>query len=167
MENLLSDAEINAIVEGNHGNVFSVLGIHRDKGSKNVFIRAFRPHAKSIEVIGRDGKQYGMMSKIDKRGFFQINLGVKENFSYYFRIENDRGEIYEADDTYRFQPTLGDIDVYLLGEGNHLEMYKKLVFYTFPSDCLRPTNIHRYLLTLVENDKYHLLHIFHRDHFQF
>ena len=41
MENLLSDAEINAIVEGNHGNVFSVLGIHRDKGSKNVFIRAF------------------------------------------------------------------------------------------------------------------------------
>ena len=55
MENLLSDAEMEAVIDGDHGNVFAVLGIHRDKGSKNVFIRAFQPHAKSIEVIGRDG----------------------------------------------------------------------------------------------------------------
>ena len=126
MENLLSDAEMNAVIEGNHDNVFAVLGIHRDKGSKNVFIRAWQPHAGSIEVLDRQGNSCGMMDCLDQRGFFQINLGVGENFSYRFKIENDRGEVYEAEDTYRFQPTLGDIDIYLLGEGNHLEMYKKL-----------------------------------------
>ena len=126
MENLLSDAEMEAVIDGDHGNVFAVLGIHRDKGSKNVFIRAFQPHAKSIEVIGRDGVSRGMMNRLDERGFFQINLGAGDNFSYRFKIENDRGEFYEAEDTYRFRPTLGDIDVYLLGEGSHLEMYKKL-----------------------------------------
>lgn len=126
MENLLSDAEMEAVIDGDHGNVFAVLGIHRDKGSKNVFIRAFQPHAKSIEVIGRDGVSRGMMNRLDERGFFQINLGAGDNFSYWFKIENDRGEFYEAEDTYRFRPTLGDIDVYLLGEGSHLEMYRKL-----------------------------------------
>ncbi len=50
MENLLSDAEMEAVIDGDHGNVFAVLGIHRDKGSKEVFIRAFQPHAKAIEV---------------------------------------------------------------------------------------------------------------------
>ena len=34
MENLLSKEEMEAIITGNHGNVFAVLGIHRDKGSK-------------------------------------------------------------------------------------------------------------------------------------
>ena len=81
MENLLSDAEMEAVIDGDHGNVFAVLGIHRDKGSKNVFIRAFQPHAKSIEVIGRDGVSRGMMNRLDERGFFQINLGAGDNFS--------------------------------------------------------------------------------------
>ena len=77
-------------------------------------------------MIGRDGVSRGMMNRLDERGFFQINLGAGDNFSYRFKIENDRGEFYEAEDTYRFRPTLGDIDVYLLGEGSHLEMYRKL-----------------------------------------
>ena len=54
MENLLSKEEMDAVINGNHDNVFAVLGIHRDKGSKNVFIRAFQPHAKSIEVIHKN-----------------------------------------------------------------------------------------------------------------
>ena len=45
MDNLLSKEEMQAVIDGNHGNVFAVLGIHRDKGSKKVFIRAFNPFA--------------------------------------------------------------------------------------------------------------------------
>ena len=37
MDNLLSKEEMQAVIDGNHGNVFAVLGIHRDKGSKKVF----------------------------------------------------------------------------------------------------------------------------------
>ena len=126
MENLLSKEEMDAVINGDHGNVFAVLGIHKNKGSKEVFIRAYQPHAAKIEVLDEAGKNYGEMSKIDPRGFFQINLGKIENFNYKFRIENDRGNIYKEKDIYSFPPVLGDIDVYLLAEGNHLDMYKKL-----------------------------------------
>ena len=78
------------------------------------------PHAGSIEVLDRQGNSCGMMDCLDQRGFFQINLGVGEKFFLSFpKSQNDRGEVYEVEDTYRFQPTLGDIDIYLLGEGNH------------------------------------------------
>lgn len=126
MENLLSKEEMQAIINGDHGNVFSVLGIHRDKGSKEVFIRAYHPNTKSIELIKNDGTSLGQMTKLDERGFYQINLGQLENFAYKFKIENDLGNTYIQDDPYRFQSNIGDIDVYLFSEGNHLDMYKKL-----------------------------------------
>ncbi len=126
MENLLSKTEMEAIINGDHGNVFSVLGIHKDKGSKEVFIRAYIPHAVGVEVLKYDDTSVGFMNKLDDRGFFQINLGQIENFPYRFRVENDAGHKYIKEDEYRFPAVLGDIDVYLLAEGNHLEMYKKL-----------------------------------------
>ena len=101
MENLLSKEEMNAVINGDHGNVFAVLGIHRDKGSKEVFIRTYQPNTKSVELLKKDGSSLGKMSKLDNRGFYQINLGQIENFAYKFRIENDKGQVYELEDAYR------------------------------------------------------------------
>ncbi len=126
MENLLSKEEMEAIINGDHSNPFSVLGIHKNKGSKDVFIRAYQPNSRSMELLDNNGSSLGMMTKLDDRGFFQINLGPRENFAYRFRIENDRGDFYEKEDSYRFPSILGDIDLYLLAEGNHLDMYQKL-----------------------------------------
>jgi 1,4-alpha-glucan branching enzyme len=126
MQNLLSKEEMEAVINGDHGNAFGVLGVHKNKGSKEVFIRAYQPHANTIEVLNRDGSSRGMMTKLDERGFFQIELGKTDNFDYLLRITNDKNESYVAEDTYRFTPTLGDVDIYLLAEGKHLEMYKKL-----------------------------------------
>ena len=55
MENLLSKEEMEAIINGDHGNPFAVLGIHKDKGSKEVFIRTYQPHAQSVELIDENG----------------------------------------------------------------------------------------------------------------
>uniref|UniRef100_UPI0040280748 1,4-alpha-glucan branching protein GlgB n=1 Tax=Candidatus Scatocola faecipullorum TaxID=2840917 RepID=UPI0040280748 len=137
MENLLSKEEMNAVINGDHGNVFAVLGIHRDKGSKEVFIRTYQPNTKSVELLKKDGSSLGTMTKLDKRGFYQINLGQIENFPYKFRIENDRGDFYEQEDAYRFSSILGDIDIYLLAEGNHLDMYKKLGAHVQEMDGVR------------------------------
>ncbi len=126
MQNLLSKEEMEAIINGDHGNVFAVLGIHRDKGSKESFIRTYLPKSSSIEVLARDGSSRGIMTKLDDRGFYQIDLGATDDYDYKFRITNDKGDTYIAEDTYRFTPTLGDVDIYLLAEGNHLDMYKKL-----------------------------------------
>ena len=126
MENLLSKEELEAVIDGDHGNVFAVLGIHKDKGSKEVFIRTYQPHTNKVELLNAQGDSLGFMTKIDECGFYQINLGKIENFAYKFRIENDMGVTYEAEDPYRFPSILGDMDVYLLAEGKHLNIYKKL-----------------------------------------
>ena len=137
MQNLLSKEEMEAIINGDHGNVFAVLGIHRDKGSKESFIRAYLPMSTSIEVISRDGDSRGFMTKLDDRGFYQIDLGVTDDYDYKFRITNDKGCTYEAEDTYRFTPTLGDMDIYLLAEGKHLDMYKKLGAHVMVKDGIK------------------------------
>ena len=126
MDNLLSKEEIDAIINGNHGNVFAVLGIHRDKGSKKVFIRAFNPFAQSMEVLNADNQSMGQMTKLDDRGFFQINFDITTDFKYKFRVLNDKGQTYIEQDAYRFPSTIGDIDEYLFAQGNHREIYKKL-----------------------------------------
>ena len=126
-----------AVISGNHGNVFAVLGIHKDKGSKEVFIRTYQPHAKSVELLKYDDSSLGYLTKLDDRGFFQINVGAVDNFPYRFRIENDLGQFYIKEDEYRFPSVLGDIDVYLLAEGNHLEMYKRLGAHVMEMDGIK------------------------------
>ena len=137
MENLLSKEEMEAVISGNHGNVFAVLGIHKDKGSKEVFIRTYQPHAKSVELLKYDDSSLGFLTKLDDRGFFQINVGAVDNFPYRFRIENDLGQFYIKEDEYRFPSVLGDIDVYLMAEGNHLEMYKRLGAHVMEMDGIK------------------------------
>ncbi len=126
-----------AVISGNHGNVFAVLGIHKDKGSKEVFIRTYQPHAKSVELLKYDDSSLGFLTKLDDRGFFQINVGAVDNFPYRFRIENDLGQFYIKEDEYRFPSVLGDIDVYLMAEGNHLEMYKRLGAHVMEMDGIK------------------------------
>ena len=128
MSNLLSKNEMECIINGDYENVMAVLGIHRDKGSKEIFIRAYKPNTKCIELLRGDGTSLGMMTKLDGRGFYQINLGVVDtnNFKHKFRITNDRDFTYEEEDIYSFPSILGDIDEYLFAEGNHLDLYKKL-----------------------------------------
>ena len=128
MNNLLSKKEMEYIINGDYENVMAVLGIHRDKGSKEVFIRAYKPQTKSIELLTGDGTSLGLMTKLDERGFYQINLGVLDvdNFTHKFRITNNQDHVYEEEDIYSFPSVLGDIDEYLFSEGNHLDLYKKL-----------------------------------------
>ena len=118
MGNLLSKEEMECIINGNYENVMAVLGIHRDKGSKEVYIRAYKPNTKSIELLDGDDNSLGMMTKLDDRGFYQINLGVTntEGFKHKFRITNDKGDVYSEEDIYSFPSILGEIDEYLFSE---------------------------------------------------
>ena len=126
MENLLSEAEMTAVIDGNHDNVFAVLGIHKDKGSKNIFIRTYQPNTSAVEILTPENKSLGKMVKLDERGFYQLNFGKVKEFKYKFKITNDQNQTYEKQDVYAFASTIGDIDEYLFSEGNHREIYKKL-----------------------------------------
>lgn len=126
MKNLLTPQETDAIINGCHDNVFAVLGQHRDKGSKNIFIRAFLPFTKSVEVLSQDGKILGSMTKLDERGFYQMEFGKVPDFKYRFLITTDEGQKQEREDPYSFEPTVGDMDAYLFSEGTHHQIYDVL-----------------------------------------
>ena len=72
MKNMLSKEEIQAIVDANHSNVFTVLGLHRDKGSKEYFIRTFQPYSKKVEIVDEKGNLIKEADKIHPDGVYQV-----------------------------------------------------------------------------------------------
>ena len=64
--------------------------------------------------------------RIHKAGLFVASMPEgREPFRYRLRVRRG-GHWHEFDDIYRFPPVLGELDVHLLAEGNHLASYQKL-----------------------------------------
>ncbi|MGN0919719.1 MAG: 1,4-alpha-glucan branching protein GlgB [Alphaproteobacteria bacterium] len=108
------------------GDPFSVLGMHEMKDGKGVFIRTLQPQAVSVEVLDKKGNSLGKMAPV-ANGLFQLDFPKeKEFFEYLFKITLPDNSTYQTEDPYRFLPVLGDMDLYLFGEGQHWEIYQKL-----------------------------------------
>jgi 1,4-alpha-glucan branching enzyme len=111
-----------AIVAGDHDDPFSFLGMHRSEGGP--VVRAFLPGASNVEVVSSDGIAIGNLEIIHPDGLFAgpVRLSVP----YRLRVAWEGGGEAEVEDPYRFPGVLGDQDLYLFGEGNHLGLYEKL-----------------------------------------
>ena len=113
---------IEALVHARHGDPFAVLGPHA--AASGTAIRVFIPDADSVEVIASDsGLTLGALRRIDDAGFW--SGCISEPVAYRFRVVAS-GTTFEVDDAYRFPPLLGDIDIYLLGEGRHRDLARVL-----------------------------------------
>jgi 1,4-alpha-glucan branching enzyme len=115
----MSDAGY-AVIEGRHHDPFHYLGLHLD-GDRPV-VRVFLPDARKVTVI--QGSQETELPRIHDAGLF-AGLVPDQAPHYRLRATYDRDEI-EMEDPYRFPPILSDFDLHLLGEGNHLDLYRKL-----------------------------------------
>ncbi len=126
MAKKLNDVIVEAIVAGSHGDPFSVLGMHKDVKDGSLCVRVFQPQAQKIVLLDKTGSELGEFKQIHNAGFFQIDLGKKEFFEYKLRVTYKDKHTQDVYDIYSFSPILGDLDVYLLAEGTHLELYDKL-----------------------------------------
>lgn len=128
---------IEAIAEGRHGDVFSVLGPHVLSGTGAdaiLCIRAFLPGAEGVEVLAADGAPLGQLEQLDSRGFFSGAIaGLGADTGYRLRVSWPGGEEIR-DDPYRFPTTLGALDLHLLAEGRHLRLYEVLGAHTLTVD---------------------------------
>jgi 1,4-alpha-glucan branching enzyme len=120
------DPRIEAIVEARHGDPFAFLGMHK-AGRGRLVVRAMLPAAEAMTVVDRhSGEVVGEGVRADSAGLFIATLsGRKQPFAYRLRVQQS-GLWTEFEDAYRFPPVLGDLDLHLLAEGNHLDSYKKL-----------------------------------------
>ena len=120
------DDAIDAIVAGKHGDPFAVLGLHGG-GDAVLSARVFWPGADGVEVIdSATGETAAALTRVRPEGFFAGPVGDRRApFSYRLRLTHG-GETWEAEDPYRFPLLLGDMDLYLIGEGNHRRLFECL-----------------------------------------
>ncbi len=96
------------------------------KVARGVSVRAMLPQAQQVAVIDSNtGNVAAEGERVDPEGLFIAEIpGRSELFRYKLRVA-DGVMTREFDDIYRFSPVLGELDLYLLAEGNHLASYKK------------------------------------------
>jgi 1,4-alpha-glucan branching enzyme len=101
-------------------------------GSENVegesVARVFYPGATAVTLIGRDGQKTALI-KVHADGLFET--AVPDSFpinpdEYTVEAVFSDGRSHSYSDPYAFAPTLGEVDLYLLGQGEHLEAYRVL-----------------------------------------
>ncbi len=112
-----------AIAEGRHSNPFSVLGPH-GSGSERV-VRTMQPQAAKVELLNGEGDVVREMMRVHDGGVFEGTLPSRLRH-YRLRITPYTGMVYEIEDPYRFPQMLGELDLYLLGEGSDKQIYRKL-----------------------------------------
>jgi 1,4-alpha-glucan branching enzyme len=120
----LSQADVDAIVGARHGDPFAVLGAHMTP--QGLAIRAFVPHAGTLEARAPDGQPIAVLEQRHPAGLFE-GLAPKASRPEPYRLHaaNTDGA-WVLDDPYRFDPVLGELDDYLLVEGAHRRLWERL-----------------------------------------
>jgi 1,4-alpha-glucan branching enzyme len=118
------DGDAAAIVHADHKDPFRYLGMHKD--DYGVVVRAFLPEATTVELVdSRLGRVIAGMKRIHPDGIFAAKVRAAEHFPYRLRVVAGQN-IGEVEDPYRFPAVLGPLDLHLMAEGNHFELYRKL-----------------------------------------
>ena len=107
-----------ALESGSVGDPFSLLGPQAIGG--DVVIRAYVPPAEAVEIIDAQDQLVASMLPIEPPGLFAARVSSRS--PYRLRIRWPGGVTQITEDPYSFGLLLGELDVYLLAEGNHLEL---------------------------------------------
>ena len=113
--------ELRELVLGRLGDPHHLLGAHPVDGVTTV--RAFQPEAVEASVAYSGGTV--PMVQADPAGLFEAQVAVAPLAGYRLRFRSADHE-WEAEDPYRFLPTLGELDLHLIGEGRHMELWRRL-----------------------------------------
>jgi 1,4-alpha-glucan branching enzyme len=115
-------SELEKLIAGRHYDPHSVLGPHPHNGT--VTVRTFKPLADNVVIEMADS------TRVELRHEFEgVWVGVLPTATvpdYRIRVAYDDGIEHVYDDPYRFLPTLGEIDLHLIGEGRHEELWNVL-----------------------------------------
>ncbi len=121
-DHLPDPSAIEAVVHARHGDPFAVLGPHAIPSG--TAIRSFVPDADGIDVLARDtGLKIGELARVHDAGFWSGS--VASAVPYRFRV-SAAGASWDVEDAYSFPTLLGDMDIYLLGEGRHRDFARVL-----------------------------------------
>ena len=114
---------ITALVQGRHQQPHDLLGQHLEHGG--LLLRVLKPLARSVRVRFEDGEVLDLAHEAE--GVWSgVRTDATRTMDYRLLVTWDDGVEHEHDDPYRFAPTLGEIDLHLVGEGRHEELWTVL-----------------------------------------
>ncbi|MFC5998535.1 1,4-alpha-glucan branching protein GlgB [Quadrisphaera sp. GCM10027208] len=113
--------ELHRVASGSHWMPHSVLGAHVHEGA--VTVRTLRPLAESVTVVTDAGRT---PLRHEAEGVWVGVLGVPEVPDYRLEVVYAGHDPQLVDDPYRFLPTLGEVDLHLIGEGRHEQLWTVL-----------------------------------------
>ncbi len=113
--------EVRRLRAGVHRDPHQLLGVH--PMGKVTVVRAFNPEATTISVAYPGGTV--PMQRVHPGGLFEAEVPAAHLPGYRQRIHTPEHD-WEVDDPYRFMPTLGELDLHLIGEGTHRRLWELL-----------------------------------------
>ncbi|GHE44340.1 1,4-alpha-glucan branching enzyme GlgB [Streptosporangium violaceochromogenes] len=117
-----AELDLERLAGGAHHDPHSILGAH--PGPQGVTVRTLRPLARKVQVLV-DGTTFDMEHLA--HGVFAATLpGLDKVPDYRLRVVYEGSEPYETADPYRHWPTLGEVDLHLIGEGRHERLWEVL-----------------------------------------
>jgi 1,4-alpha-glucan branching enzyme len=119
----VSHAEIDALLAGHHHDPHSLLGAHPGPGG--VTIRTLRPLAETVTVVLDDGSRVAM-NHVHQGVFSALVPGTTVPPEYQIAVTYPGLPETAGDDPYRHLPTLGEMDLHLIGEGRHEALWTVL-----------------------------------------
>ncbi len=122
---MLHTQQIEMLCNASFGDPFALLGPHPVPGGKTS-VRCFLPGATSVTVESAKGIALGPLEQVASTGFFEGVVTLASNGVYRLQVQWTDGHSATIDDPYRFPVVLGEMDVWLLGEGTHLRPYEVL-----------------------------------------
>jgi 1,4-alpha-glucan branching enzyme len=131
------DQELTRLLAGEHADPHQLLGPH-ESATGEVVVRVLRPDAAAVALEFEGGTTLDMDEVA--RGLFEGALGtmpgegssgVRGHGSYRIRCKflgasSGTSSFSIEEDPYRFWPTLGEVDLHLIGEGSHRALWEAL-----------------------------------------
>jgi len=116
--------ELRRLVEGTHTDPHTFLGPH--PGPLGVVVRALRPDASEVLAHVEGGPDV-TLTRIHPAGVFEGVLPAAFDVpAYRLEARYASGAAWSTWDAYAFLPTLGPVDLHLIGEGRHERLWERL-----------------------------------------
>jgi 1,4-alpha-glucan branching enzyme len=116
--------EIERVVAAEHPDPHSVLGAHRADGG--IVVRVLRPGAESVRVLPQRGQPVELALR-HPAGVYEGVLPRRRTLPRYrLEIGYPDAPSVVLRDAYSFAPTLGELDLHLMGEGTHEHLWEAL-----------------------------------------
>ena len=116
--------ELDTLVRREHPDPHSLLGAHPIDGG--VVIRALRPTACEVRAEIEGGPTVELELVHPGGAFEGVVPGAELPLRYKLEVDYGDAGTFTIDDPYAFTPTLGELDLHLISEGRHEELYEKL-----------------------------------------